>query len=188
MCYLKNMSYDKHSVENKMVHNWLNSLSVNEFEYMKNAVFNINIFLILQKGFNQHQPPETNRRPELGLKSEFQDQVSTRPPWGTPPTPSHTLACSFMGVGNSHLLWIWFCSCVALELIDLLTFEKIREKCIKDAHCKVSYVFLYILLMKFAQIQNSLPIWNHLWFIAICFESDSAFESGCNMWSIHNTV
>lgn len=79
-------------------------------------------------------------------------------------------------------------ACVALELIDLLTFEKILEKCIKDAHCKVSYVFLYILLMKFAQIQNSLPIWNHLWFIAICFESDSAFESGCNMWSIHNTV
>lgn len=168
-----------------MVHNWLNSLSVNEFEYMKNAVFNINIFLILQKGFNQHQPPETNRRPELGLKSEFQDQVSTRPPWGTPPTPSLVV---LWGLGIA--IYCEFDSaCVALELIDLLTFEKIREKCIKDAPCKVSYVFLYILLMKFfAQIQNSLPIWNHLWFIAICFESDSAFESGCNMWSIHNTV
>nr|XP_034311506.1 trichohyalin isoform X42 [Crassostrea gigas] len=30
--------------------------------------------LLAKKGFNQHQPPETNRRPELGLKSEFQDQ------------------------------------------------------------------------------------------------------------------
>ncbi|XP_078316502.1 uncharacterized protein LOC111120232 isoform X23 [Crassostrea virginica] len=30
--------------------------------------------LLAKKGFNQHQPPETNRRPELGMKSEFQDQ------------------------------------------------------------------------------------------------------------------
>lgn len=115
-----------------MVHNWLNSLSVNEFEYMKNAVFNINIFLILQKGFNQHQPPETNRRPELGLKSEFQDQVSTRPPWGTPPTPSHTLACSFMGVGDSHLLWIWFClRCLRIDWFAHLweNTRKMHKRC-----------------------------------------------------------
>uniref|UniRef100_K1RJA7 Uncharacterized protein n=1 Tax=Magallana gigas TaxID=29159 RepID=K1RJA7_MAGGI len=32
--------------------------------------------LLAKKGFNQHQPPETNRRPELGLKSEFQDQIA----------------------------------------------------------------------------------------------------------------
>nr|XP_022316667.1 trichohyalin-like [Crassostrea virginica] len=30
--------------------------------------------LLAKKGFNQHQPPDTNRRPELGMKSEFQDQ------------------------------------------------------------------------------------------------------------------
>ncbi|XP_034311503.2 trichohyalin isoform X12 [Magallana gigas] len=41
----------------------LNDLQHREYQnYLKN------------KGFNQHQPPETNRRPELGLKSEFQDQ------------------------------------------------------------------------------------------------------------------
>ncbi|XP_078316508.1 uncharacterized protein LOC111120232 isoform X28 [Crassostrea virginica] len=41
----------------------LNDLQHKEYQnYLKN------------KGFNQHQPPETNRRPELGMKSEFQDQ------------------------------------------------------------------------------------------------------------------
>ncbi|XP_034311499.2 trichohyalin isoform X9 [Magallana gigas] len=43
----------------------LNDLQHREYQnYLKN------------KGFNQHQPPETNRRPELGLKSEFQDQIA----------------------------------------------------------------------------------------------------------------
>ncbi|XP_062591321.1 trichohyalin-like isoform X19 [Saccostrea cucullata] len=30
--------------------------------------------LLAKKGFDRHQPPETNRRPELGMRSEFQDQ------------------------------------------------------------------------------------------------------------------
>ncbi|XP_078316504.1 uncharacterized protein LOC111120232 isoform X24 [Crassostrea virginica] len=43
----------------------LNDLQHKEYQnYLKN------------KGFNQHQPPETNRRPELGMKSEFQDQIA----------------------------------------------------------------------------------------------------------------
>lgn len=58
-----------------------------------------------------------------------------------PPTPSLVV---LWGLGIA--IYCEFDSaCVALELIDLLTFEKIQEKCIKDAHCKVSYVFLYIL-------------------------------------------
>lgn len=57
-----------------------------------------------------------------------------------PPTPSLVV---LWGLGIA--IYCEFDSaCVALELIDLLTFEKIREKCIKDAHCFIC-IFIYFI-------------------------------------------
>ncbi|XP_056019995.1 uncharacterized protein LOC125669517 isoform X3 [Ostrea edulis] len=40
-------------------------------EIQRNKEYNA---LLAKKGFEKHQPPETNRHPEFGMKSEFQDQ------------------------------------------------------------------------------------------------------------------
>lgn len=130
-----------------MVQNWFNSLSVHLIWIHEECSFKHQHISDLAERFQSAPAPRDESSPRTGGKERIPRPGQYKATlWNNshplPHLPTSSLVVLWGG-GDSHL-WIWFClRCLGIDWFAYL-WENFVEKCIKDAHCKDSCVFLFI--------------------------------------------
>lgn len=141
----KNMSYNKPSVENKMYGTKLTQLNVCPFNLnaWRMQFLTSTYFWSCRKVSISTSPQRRIVAQNWGWRVNSRTRSVTGHPEEHLPSPPTPLLVVLWGGGDCHL-WIWFClRCLRIDWFAYL-WENFVEKCIKDAHCKVSCVFLFI--------------------------------------------